>query len=298
MTSRTRRRLKDWSAGYLFILPAFTLFVLFMLYPSIQGVRLSFFRLTGFQEQFIGFGNYEYLFVGETYSETFWTATLNTLRYVVLIVPLVMVLSFLVSIAIYNLKPWLTSFFRAGFYVPTIASSVVVSVVWGWMLNPDIGLINYILEKLGLPRSVWLANPNIALYVVVFIILTWALGRPIILYTAAMGFIPTEYYEVADIEGASNAQKVWHITMPLVKPTTLFNLVLTTINGFQTFAIIMLLTKGGPYGTTTSIIFELYQNAFVYMDHGVAAAMGTLLFFVIGIVAFFQFRLLTTEVEY
>jgi ABC-type sugar transport system permease subunit len=132
----------------------------------------------------------------------------------------------------------------------------------------------------------------------VFVIVTWSVGQPIIIYTAALGGIPAHYYEAAEIDGANKFRQFISITWPLIQPATLYIVVITTIHAFQTFAVINLLTKGGPDGATSSVIYELYQTAFLYADFGTASAMGTILFVIIGVVSYFQFRFMTAKVEY
>jgi multiple sugar transport system permease protein len=280
--------------GYLFIAPSFLCFLLFLAYPAVEAIRISFYRLTLKQNQFIGFENYVKLLQSDTFRQAFW----NTFKYVLYIVPVCVIFSILVAVLIYSKSERVTSFYRAVFYIPVVASVVAVSLVWSWIYNPVIGVLNYLLSLFGAAPVNWLAEPNSAFLSVVFVIITWSVGPPIILYTAALGGISKEYYEAASIDGAGILRQFLSITWPLVKPTTLYILVITTINAFQTFAVVNLLTKGGPSGSTNSIIYELYQHAFMYTNFGYASAMGVVLTLVIGIISYFQFRTMTSKIEF
>lgn len=294
MQNRFLRELKKDIIGYAFIAPSLICFILFIVYPAVDAVRISFFELKQNAYSFVGLKNFIDLFN----SDVFIKALLNTFKYVIFVVPLTMVLSLFISAIIYNKHERVTSFYRAVFYIPTIASAVAVSLVWSWIFDPMMGIANFIMSLFKMNPVSWLSTPETAFYCVIFVILTWSVGQPIILYTAALGGIPNCYYEAARIDGASYFRQFISISLPLVKSTTLYILVITTINAFQTFAVINLLTHGGPNNSTTSVIYLLYKTAFVYNNHGYASAMGVILFLIVGVVAIFQFKFLTSNVEY
>lgn len=280
--------------GYLFIAPAVVAFTLFLVYPAFEAVRLSFYHITLKSSTFVGFENFEKLLK----DRNFHTALANTFKYVLFLVPLTMAFSIFISVIIFSKKERVTSFYRGVFYIPTIASAVTVSLVWNWIYNPVIGVANYILSILGIPPQEWLSMADTAFGAVVLVILTTSVGQPIILYTAALGGISKEYYEAAEIDGASKIKQFFNITWPLLKPTSLYILVISTINAFQTFTAVQLLTNGGPSKATTTIIYELYEVAFSYHNYGYASAIGVILFIMIGIAAFFQFRFMTSKAEF
>ncbi|TBL73322.1 sugar ABC transporter permease [Paenibacillus thalictri] len=288
---------KQWKRnvpGYLFIGPSLILFLVFLAYPAVEAVRISFYRLTMSENEFIGWDNFRKLFQDDTFLMAFG----NTFKYVLYIVPVCVAFSILIAVLIHSMSERWAAFYRGVFYIPVVASVVSISLVWAAAFEPVIGILNYFLSVLHMAPVTWLADPNTAFFSLVFIIISWSVGQPIILYSAALGGISSEYYEAASMDGAGRLRKFVNITWPLVKPTTLYILVITTIHAFQTFAVINLLTKGGPYGTTTSVIYELYQHAFVYTDFGYASAMGTVLFVLIGIVSYFQFRFMTAKIEF
>ncbi|TBL76264.1 carbohydrate ABC transporter permease [Paenibacillus thalictri] len=281
--------------GYLFVLPITVFFIVFTLYPALEAVRMSFFDFRRSGDVFVGLQNYKDIF-GE---ERFVRALGNTFLYVLYIVPCTIVFSLAVSSFIYSMSERWTGFFRAVFYLPTVTSAVAISLVWGWIFNPgEEALANRLLVLFHQQAQIWFVDPHMALYLIVFIILTVSVGQPIVLYTAAMGSISNDYYEAAKVDGASRLQQFTRITMPLLMPTTLYSVVITTINAFQTFIFIHLLTSGGPDHTTTSIIYELYVEAFNTNKFGTASAMGIVLFLIVGLVAIFQFRSMTSKVEY
>lgn len=291
MTSTRTRVIKEELSAFAFAAPAFLAFLVFLIYPCFEAIRISFYQVNAKFEKFVGFSNYIKLI----HDKFFIIALKNTFLYVVVIVPLVVVFSLFVAAAIYEKSEKFTSFFRGVFYIPTIASAVTVTLIWNWMYDPVIGILNYIISFIGIPAQPWLAMEGTAFGAVVAVVLTMSVGQPIILYTAALGGISKEYYEAAEIDGASKISQFFNITVPLLKPTSLYVIVITTINAFQTFVPVHILTKGGPSKSTTTIIYELYETAFQYNNYGYASTMGVILFILIGIVSVFQFKLMTSK---
>ncbi len=286
---------KQQLTGYLFVIPISLFFLVFTLYPAVEAIRMSFYDFRRSGEFFVGLQNYQAIF-GE---ERFLRALANTFLYVLYIVPSTIAVSLLIASFIFSMSERLTGFFRAVFYLPSVTSAVAISLVWGWIFNPGgDSLANKLLHWFHQPAQIWFVDPKLAMYLIVLIILTISVGQPIVLYTAAMGSISTEYYEAARVDGANRLQQFISLTIPLLAPTTLYCVVITTINAFQTFIFIHLLTSGGPDNSTTSIIYELYVEAFNYNRFGTASAMGIILFLLVGAVAVFQFRSMTSKVEY
>jgi multiple sugar transport system permease protein len=289
------RRLREHTTGYLFILPISLFFIVFTLYPAVEAIRMSFYEFRVSGAVFTGLANYVEIFK----DEKFVKALSNTFLYVVYIVPATIVFALIVAASIYAYSERWTGFFRAIFYLPTVTSAVAISLVWGWIFNPGSeALANRILISLGLEPSIWFADAELSMVMIVLVILTVSVGQPIVLYTAAMGSISSDYYEASLVDGATKLQQFMKITIPLLMPTTLYCVVITTINAFQTFIFIHLLTSGGPDNRTTSIIYQLYVEAFGNNRFGTASAMGIVLFAIVGLVAVFQFRSMTSKVEY
>lgn len=177
---------------------------------------------------------------------------------------------------------------------------MAVTVVWKWIYDPLAGIMNYILKGAGIiERNImWLGDKKYALMAIIIILLTTAVGQPIILYIASMGNIDKSLVEAAQVDGANDFQVFWKIKWPSLLPTTLYIVVITTINSFQCFSLIQLLTSGGPNFETTTIMYYLYEKAFKLSDYGYANAMGVFLAILIGLISFIQFKALGKDVEY
>ncbi|MBI3962887.1 MAG: sugar ABC transporter permease [Deinococcus sp.] len=280
--------------GYYFITPTYLLTVLFAVAPVVMGVYFSLYRTVRGQSRYVGFDNYLRLFR----EEAFQRAIENTLYFVLLIVPLALAISLFLAVLVSPLGTKAQTFFRIAFYLPVVASPVVLSLVWLWIYNPVYGLLNYLLKLVGLPPRTWLSDLGTALPGLAVIVITWSIGQPLILFLAAIGAVPRDYYEAAIIDGGNAWQRFWHITLPLIQPTTLFVLITNTIGVFQIWVVIHLMTQGGPFYATQSLVYLLYQKAFVAGRFGEASALGVLLFVIIMAIAYIQFRFFSRSVEY
>jgi multiple sugar transport system permease protein len=280
--------------GYLFLLPALAFFVAFVLYPMIEAVFISTCNYKGIAKTFTGISNYVMLFR----NEVFRRSLLNTVLMVAVNVPLVLVFSLFVALAVYEKSEAVRSFARAAFFLPAVSSIVTIGIVWKWIYNPMFGILNYLTGFFGLPAVNWLGDMRYALWALVLVLFTLSVGQPIILYIAALGNIPATYLEAADIDGASWWIRITRIVWPLIKPTSLYIIIITTINSFQTFAIVQLLTGGGPFYRTSTIVFQLYQTAFWNAEYGLASAMGMILAMIVVIISVIQYKFLSSDVEY
>jgi multiple sugar transport system permease protein len=285
---------KEWVSAYLFLLPAMLFFVMFVVVPMIKGIYTSFFDYTARTNSFIGLGNYQYLFQ----NEVFLKALRNTMALVLGTVPCVVIFALFVSLNVYQKSEGLRSFFRTVFYLPAVSSIVSITVVWGWIFHPQFGVLNYLTGLAGVKPVAWLGDERFALLSVMLVLLTSSVGQPILLYIASLGNIPKSYIEAAEIDGASGWQKFTKITWPLMLPTSLYIIIVTTINSFQCFALIQLLTSGGPYYSTTTVMYEVYEKAFTLAQYGLATAMGVILALVIVTISAIQYRVLGIDVEY
>ena len=272
--------------GYMFILPQLILFIVFRLYPIIEGMRMSLFRFTYVGEEFIGFENYKTLFE----DPIFLKAISNTIIFVIGIVFLTIIFGLFVATTVYDKNPKYISFIRGSYYLPVMVSMVVMSMVWTFLLNPANGLITYIFNEIGIKNVNLLGNVNTVMYTVIFVTFVGNVGQSIILYIAAMIGIPSDYFEAAEIDGASRWQRITKILIPLVRPTTLYLTVINIIAVLKIFVVIQLLTGGGPNNASVTMMYYLYQNAFVYNNTGVAAAVGVLMFIFAVLLSIPQFR--------
>jgi multiple sugar transport system permease protein len=217
----------------------------------------------------------------------------NTIIIVVVSVPTVTAFSLWVASAIYKLKGPLLSTFRCIFYLPVVTGSVAVTVVWKWMYNNYYGIFNYVLKGLGVidTNINWLGNPSTALWCIILILFTTSVGQPIVLYVSALGNVDQTLVEAAQVDGATNMQVFWKIKWQQIMPTTLYILVITTINSFQCFALIQLLTSGGPNYATETVMYYIYYTAFKLYRFGYGNAMGVILALFIAALSALQFKL-------
>ena len=278
-------------ASYLFMLPFLVFFVGFVLYPMFMCVYTSFFDATqGTREDiFIGFGNYKELFN----DPVFWKALWNTMIIVLVSVPVTCAFSLWVASVISKMPVAATSLFRCIFYLPVVTGSVAVTMVWKWMYNNYYGIFNYIGTQTGLiEKNInWLGDPKYALGCIILILLTTSVGQPIVLYVSALDNVDKSLVEAAEVDGANSRQAFWKIKWPQMMPTTLYILVITTINSFQCFALIQLLTNGGPNNATMTIMYYIYHNAFRLYRYGYGNAMGVILAIIIAILSAIQFKM-------
>jgi multiple sugar transport system permease protein len=242
---------------------------------------------------FIGLANYEFLFT----AEDFWQAMWNTLYFSVGSIPTGMAIALFIAILLNRPLRGL-AIYRTAFFLPTITSLVAVSVVWLWIYHPDVGLMNYALSLLGLPGARWLNEPRSAMPALIILGIWRGLGYNVIIYLAGLQNIPQHLYEAAKMDGANRWQLFRHVTWPLLTPTTFFILIIAVINSFQSFTQIHVMTQGGPLGTTTVIVYYLYQQAFQQFNMGYGSAIAVVLFAIILVLTLIQVKVLGPRVHY
>lgn len=299
-----------WRArwAYLFILVPVLLFLVFEFYPFVQALRFSIskWNITG-PIGFAGIDNYRKLVSDPVFSKALW----NTIRYSVVVVWGSLALSLFLAVLIYPLARTAKTFYKMSFYLPAVASIVVVALVWRWMYQPAFGLFNYLAGLVGLGPFRFLTSSTEALpsimVVQIFSNPVIGIGAAIILLLAAMNSIPFDLYEAAILDGASAWQKFRHVTLPLLRPTIVFLLIIGTVETFREFTAIYMMTStsssntltgGGPFYSTTTVVYYIYVNAFLARQFGLASAMAIVLFAIILGLAILQFRYVNLEVEY
>ena len=290
--SRANQR-RENIAGYLFMAPSLLFFFGFVIFPMGMGLFTSFFNYTMTDFSFVGLANYKELIADPIFQK----ALINTIVIVVVSVPVTCIFSLWVATVIYKMHDRYTSLFRCIFYLPVVTGSVAVTVVWKWMFSPYTGILNYVLKNLGMiSRNInWLGSPEYALGCIILILLTTSVGQPIVLYVSALSNVDTSLIEAAEVDGATNLQVFWKIKWPQIMPTTLYILVITTINSFQCFALIQLLTSGGPNNSTQTIMYYIYYNAFKLSRYGYGSAMGVILALIIAAFSALQFKLAKSD---
>jgi multiple sugar transport system permease protein len=273
---RLSKKHREWIAGFLFVAPdAIGLFV-FLGIPMILALGMGFFDVSGFGGySFVGFENYQRMFT----DEQFLNSVRVTAVYLVGFVAGVFVMSLVLALLVKQKMP-LVGLFRSMFFLPHVVSLVVVGLVWQFMLVDGIGVVNRLLRTVGLGSVSWLGNPRYALWAVIAISVWFFMGYYMIIFLSGLQDIPQEYYDAAKIDGANALQSFRYITWPLLRPTSFFVLLVTTVTGvagLQAFDLIYVMTAGGPAESTALGIFYIYEQAFQYNDYGYAAAMSSVL---------------------
>lgn len=289
-------RLRESLISYAFLAPILFFFTIFVLAPMIMGFITSFFDYSMTSFRFIGLDNYNRMFQ----DPIFLKSLINTVLIVVGSVPVVVFFSLFVASQTYQKNVIARSFYRFVFFLPVVTGSVAVTVVWKWIYDPLSGILNFVLKSGNIitQNISWLGDKHWALLAIMIILLTTSVGQPIILYIAAMGNIDESLVEAARVDGATERQVFWNIKWPSLLPTTLYIAIITTINSFQIFALIQLLTSGGPNYSTSTLMYYLYEKAFQLTEYGYANTIGVFLAVMIALVSFAQFKIFGSEVDY
>ena len=307
------RFVRRYGWGYAFVLPSLITFSIFTLLPVLWSFVISFqnYRLKG-DSTWVGFDNYVSAFT--TQSGVFIEAIKNTAFYTIVTVTANVFIGLILAAMIQPLNKHAQTFFRAAYYLPAVTSAVIIALVWRWMFNTQWGFFNYLVSVVGKVLSFftglwggapvaldpvrWLSDPDIALQSVTLSTVLTVPATAVVLFSAAMANIPPELYEAADLEGANPVRKWWSITLPLIKPTTLYLVVLYMISSFEVFERVFILVPTGVGNSTQTIVTQIYQTGFQQFRYGVAAAQAFVLFLVIASVTVIQFRFFRTDVEY
>ncbi len=255
---------------YLLISPYIIHFLMFVAFPVIFSIVLTFYKWNIISRmQFAGLANYHRLFS----DRLFWKALTNTLYFLSIHIPLEIIIALFLA-EILNQKIKLKGFFRSVFFLPVIVSGVAVTILWQQLLGYNMGLLNQLLVSLGLGKVGWLTNPKIAMPSIA-IMATWKnVGLYIVLFLVGLQTVPRQYYEAAEIEGATHWQKFFKITLPLINPTIFMVVILSTIGGFSLFIEPYIMTGGGPLNSTLSALLYIYKQGFFYYHMGYASALG------------------------
>jgi ABC-type sugar transport system permease subunit len=275
-------------SGYLFIAPGYIAFIAFMLIPILFAISLSFYKSTFdiSARQFAGFAQYIIL----SKDPIFKQALINTIKYTLVIVPSTVLISLVIALLIDPLGLKSQAFFRGAFYIPGVAGGVVLSVVYLWIFNPTYGLLNYLLGLVGIKPILWLATAPHSFQAVCMVVLTFTIGQPIILFLAGLAGISQDILDAATVDGASNLQKTLFIRLPMLRPVLLFVLATQTIQVFQLWEVIYMVTGGGPFNSSTSLVYLIFQTAFIGGNYGKASAIGVVLMIIIMIFTLAQLR--------
>ena len=296
------RRLFEQRYSYLFIAPAVILFSIFVFIPVVASFFLSFTKYNVISApQWVGLENYRQIFF---HDPRFWKALRNTGIYVLGVVPIGISVSLLLAVAI-DQKIRFKSFYKMMFFMPVVTSVVAYSVIWKWLFAGEkFGLINHWLMKFGISPIDWVMSPSWTLPAIMIMSIWAGLGYNMILILAGLQTIPATFYEVAEIDGAGGWHKFWHITLPLLRPTLIFVLIMSVINSFQVFEQVYIMTGGtgegvgGVLDCALSLVAYLYERGFQRFEMGYASAIAYILFAIIFLVTWFNPKVVRSKFEY
>jgi ABC-type sugar transport system permease subunit len=287
--SRTKKKILP----YFLVSPYLIHLLTFTTFPVIFSLLLTFFKwnIIGPME-WTGLGNWERIFN----DRLFWKAILNTLKFLVIHIPLQIVVALALA-EVLNQKIFMRGFFRAAFFMPFVISGVVVTMLWQQLLGYETGVINRMLISFGLGKVGWLVDPQIAM-VSIAIMATWKnVGLYVILFLVGLQTVPKQYYEAADLEGASQWQKFINITIPMINPTIFMVVVLSTIGGFSLFIEPYILTGGGPLNSTLSAVLYIYKQAFEFYHMGYSATLGVFFAILVMLVVVIQKKFVERDIS-
>jgi len=295
------RQIKEQKISFLFIAPVVLLFVVFVLGPLTASFYWSFTEYNGIHApKWVGLANYKAIFFDDP---RFWKSVLNTVLYTAGVIPAGVIISLLLAMAV-NRKIRFRQFFRAVYFIPAVTSVIALSVIWKWLFAGDkYGLINYWLINMGFKPVDWLMSPVWTLPAIIIMSIWAGIGYNMILFLAGLQTIPATVYEAADIDGASQWDKFWKITLPLLKPTMVFVVVMGFITSFQVFEQIYIMTEsefgiGGVLDSALTVVAYLYDMGFRKFQMGYASALGYIIFAVIFLVTIINIKFIKTKVEY
>ncbi|MBK7107074.1 MAG: sugar ABC transporter permease [Ignavibacteriae bacterium] len=288
------------SAAYIFLAPAMTAIFAFFFIPVISAFVISFtdfdiYSLSDYSNaRFVGFKNYINLF----YDQLFWQALKNTFYFVIFAGPLSIAVSLGAAMLLNSKLVRFKGIFRLTYFLPVVTTLIAVSIIWRFIYHPKFGILNFMLDFIGVNPIDWLGDPNLALPAIVIMSVWKNFGYNMIIFIAGLQNIPQYLYEAAELEGASGWQKFKSITIPMLAPTTLFISIITMIGYFQLFAEPYVMTQGGPLNSTLSIVLYMYNEGFRWWNMGYSASIAFVLFFIIFIATIIQFKIQkTTEFD-
>ena len=272
----------------LFLLVPVLLLALLKVYPVIYNVYLSFTRYELFEPpRFVGMKNYNYVFSNAVTRQSIVNTLLFTIEAVPVGTALALTIAKLLDQSIRG-----RVFLRTLYYLPVVSSVVVSAMIWRWIYNPQHGLLNHLIGGVGLPPQNWLNDPNLALISLVIVTIWGSIGSNMVIFLAGLQDIPRDVIEAARVDGANPIQSFLLITVPLMRPVILFVVVTFTIGIFRNFGLIFMLTQGGPFNRTNTMVWEVYQNVFGYLRLGRGAAISVVMLVIVLLLTLISFRVL------
>lgn len=277
---------------YLFAGPYILMFLVFLAYPVGRALYISLFDWGIFgPNAFVGIGNYISLFGDRLFWSSFWV----TAAFAGMYVPMIMVISLLLAVLLHKKLPGI-AIFRTAFFLPIVINVAVAAIAFNWLLEPDVGFVDQALRLVGLPGQNWLSQPGWALFAISLVALWINVGFMVIILLAGLENIPDDLYEAARLDGARPLHNLFYITIPLLRPILLIVMVLSIVHAFQIFGEVLIMTQGGPFGSTTVLTMLLYEEGFQRFALGRAAAIGVVITIIIATLSFIQFRFFRRQV--
>jgi len=320
MTTVTRRRTKLLRSQHIFagtsLTPIMVYMMFFTLLPMVWAVLITLFRYSptrqggllglGGGNPFVGLRNYVDLFSNSPNGQLFRISVKNTLIFALLVLPLNLVVTLPLAVLIESVRQRFKVIFRTIYFLPTVTSLVAVAIIWGTVYNPTFGLLNLALKALGLPGKPWLSDATTRILGVplpmlcVIVTYVWQdMGYNLVIFIAGLQGIPEVFHEAALVDGANAWQRFWRITLPLLRSTLTFVIVMTMLSSWQQFVLVdVMMGHGGPSNTTRTLVLHVYETAFRYQEMGLAATVAMALFLIIMVTTLVQMRLLRKEWEY
>ncbi|MCD2367213.1 sugar ABC transporter permease [Bacillus sp. BS3(2021)] len=284
---------RDNVLAYTFLGPALLILSVFLVIPSIMAVYYAFtdyYLLTPDMRKFVGFDNFIKLFK----DPIFLKSLSNTLKFVVLVIPLQIGAALGLALLL-NKKRKANTFFKVAYFSPVVMSLVVISVLWLYLLNPNEGMINNVLTHVGLPPQPFLTSPEQAIFTIVFVSVWQGAGFQMLIFLAGLQNIPGDVYEAAQLDGMNKWQRFIYITLPLLKPTSIFIFITTLISAFKLLVQPMVMTQGGPVNSTMTVVYYIYQTGFTDRMVGYASSIALLFGTIIGLVTLAQRKLVKED---
>ncbi len=278
---------KQEKAAFFFLLPSLLLLLLFVFWPIIHSLVLSFqdWNLLDDEHAFIGMQNYEQMWQ----DSRFWNSVLQTALFTLGVVPIGIMFSLGFALLCNESLKGL-SFFRTVYFLPVVTAFSIIGIVWTFILNPDIGIISYLLNFLHIPMVDWLHSTTWALPAVIMVAIWKSFGFNLIILLAGLQGIPKSLYESAQLDGATAFRRLFSVTLPMLRHTMLFVVIVSVINSFQVFDLIYVMTEGGPLYSTETIVYYIYHQGFQLLNMGYGSAMAWLLFVFVFIITIIQLR--------
>jgi len=297
MKDQSKRTLSAW----MFLFPTLLLFVVFLAIPMVLAFLLAFknyMPARGFWgSPWVGLGNFEDIFGNVLMRDRVFRAFKNTLLFTVIFVPVNIFASLIIACLIHSVSDRAKNFYRAAFFLPTVTSAIIFAMIWRWLYDYNFGLLNWVLSWFDIKKINWLGDPRWSMWAVILAAVGAGPGANILIYLAGLSRIPQDCMEAARVDGAGAIHRWWNITLPLLRPITLYLVVLNTIGSFQVFELVFMLTSGGPAGSSTVLVYEIYNLAFVNGFYGQAGALSLILLFIVTLFAVIQFKVFRTDVE-